>query len=136
MALEISSTLLARLLNEAEKTPDREVCGLLFGSPTRILDFSRCRNVAPDPRCAFEIDPVPLIAAHKAARAGGPAIVGCYHSHPCGAAIPSARDAAAATPDDSIWLIMAGRDASFYRAAENGPVEGRFVAVRHEIVEL
>ncbi|WP_353203549.1 M67 family metallopeptidase [Sphingomonas sp.] len=136
MALEISSTLLARLLNEAEKTPDREVCGLLFGSPTRILGSLSCRNVAPDPRIAFEIDPAQLIAAHRAERKGGPKIVGCYHSHPGGPPLPSARDAAAAMPDGSIWLIMAGRGTGIYRATENGTIEGRFVAVRHEMVEL
>lgn len=135
MALEISSTLLARLLNEAEKTSDREVCGLLFGTPTQISGSSSCRNVAPDPRFAFEIDPAALIAAHKAARAGGPAIVGCYHSHPSGAALPSARDAAAAMPDGSIWLVIAGRQAGFYRATERGGIEGRFIVVPHRIVE-
>ena len=135
MALEISSTLLARLLNEAEKTPEYEVCGLLFGTPTQIVGASRCRNVAPDPRSAFEVDPAALIAAHKAARAGGPTIVGCYHSHPGGPAVPSARDAAAAMPDGSIWLIMAAREAGFYRATENGTIEGRFVPVGHEAVE-
>lgn len=135
MVLGISSTLLARLLNEAEKTPDIEVCGLLFGTPMQISGASRCRNVAPDPRIAFEIDPAALIAAHKAARVGGPAIVGCYHSHPSGAALPSARDAAAAMPDGSIWLIIAGREAGFYRATEHGAIEGRFIAVPHRIVE-
>ena len=135
MALEISSTLLARLLNEAERTRHHEVCGLLFGTATLVEGSVSCRNVAPDPRYAFEIDPVQLIAAHKAERNGGPVIVGCYHSHPSGAPLPSARDAAAAVPDGSIWLIIAWRLTSFYRAVENGPIEGRFVAADHQTVE-
>lgn len=135
MAMEISSTLLRRLLSEAEKFRHREVCGLLFGTPERIVEARACRNVAADPRDAFEIDPAQLLAAHRAARHGGAAIVGCYHSHPAGPATPSARDAAAAAPDGSIWIIIAGRDAGFYRAVERGRYEGRFDTVAHRIVD-
>ncbi|WP_404370090.1 Mov34/MPN/PAD-1 family protein [Sphingomonas sp. MMS24-J45] len=135
MALEISSTLLAGLLNEAANAPDREVCGLLFGTPDRVEAARSCRNVAPDPRTAFEIDPAALIAAHKAERGGGPAIVGCYHSHPNGAALPSPRDAASAPPDDALWLILAAGQGRVFRAVEHGAIEGRFVAVPHRTVE-
>ncbi len=135
MALEISSTLVARLLNEADSEPDREVCGLLFGTSERVDAALPCSNVASDPRTAFEIDPAALIAAHKAERRGGPAIVGCYHSHPNGAALPSPRDAAAALPDGAFWLILAAGQACLFRAVEHGAIEGRFVAVPHRTVE-
>ena len=133
MALEISSTLLARLLNEAESDPRREACGLLFGTPDRVDRAARCGNVAEDPGTAFEIDPVDLIAAHRAARDGGPTIIGCYHSHPTGSPLPSPRDAAAAAPDGALWLILASGQAAFFRAIAHGPIEGRFVAIPHRI---
>lgn len=136
MVLEISSTLLARLLSEAARSPGREVCGLLTGSATRIAEAVACRNVAPDPRVAFEIDPAQLIAAHRAERGGGPAIVGCYHSHPNGAPEPSARDAAAAAPDGSVWLIVAGGKVGCYRAAETGRHHGRFDAADYRSVAV
>ena len=135
MALEISSTLLARLLNEAERFPHREVCGLLFGTCDRVMDALSCRNVAPDPRNTFEIDPAQLIAAHRAERNDGPSVIGCYHSHPSGPPLPSARDAAAASPDGAIWIILAGRGTGFYRAVETGAIEGRFDAVCLTVVE-
>src|SRR3546814_2257889 len=100
MRARISSTLLRRIIDEATASPGAEVCGLLFGSPHRIDAAQPCRNVALAPADSFEIDPAALLAAHKATRAGGPAIAGCYHSHPCGPAEPSARDAAAAAPED------------------------------------
>ena len=56
----------------------------------------------------FEIDPRDHLAAVKKARAGGAAIIGCYHSHPEGAARPSARDLAGAGEEDFLWLIAAG----------------------------
>ncbi|MFA6122944.1 MAG: Mov34/MPN/PAD-1 family protein, partial [Sphingomonas sp.] len=134
MALEISSTLLARLLNEAAKAPEQEVCGLLFGTTTRLEAVRPCRNVAVEPARAFEIDPAALIAAHRAARDGGPAIVGYYHSHPSGSAFPSARDAAAAAADGTIWIIIAAQDIACYRAVCDGAHVGRFDPVPHLIV--
>lgn len=123
MAIEISSTLLERLLSEARNSPDSEICGLLFGVPQRIESALACANVASDPRRAFEIDPVALIAAHRAARHGGPAVIGHYHSHPSGRAIPSPRDAEAAMGDGALWLIMTAHEARLWRTAAPGAFE-------------
>lgn len=84
-----------------------ECCGLLLSTvPGGAVDsLVEARNVAPDPERRFEVDPATLLAAHRAWRAGGPAIVGCYHSHPSGPAIPSATDATMADPAIPLWLI-------------------------------
>ena len=63
----------------------------------------------PDPETHFEIDPQALIDAHRAARAGGPQVLGYYHSHPAGEPEPSATDRAMAAGDGRMWAIM-GRD--------------------------
>ncbi|MBP2276500.1 MULTISPECIES: Mov34/MPN/PAD-1 family protein [Sphingomonas] len=136
MTLEISSTLLAGLLNEAANTPEVEVCGLLFGTAERLEAVRACRNVAAEPAHAFEIDPAALIAAHRAARDGGPALLGYYHSHPNGVATPSARDAAAAAPDGTLWIIIAGQTVACYRAVCEGAHAGRFDAVPYRIEEV
>lgn len=65
------------------------------------------RNLSAEPDC-FEIDPRDHIAAVKKARGAGAAVIGCYHSHPEGAARPSARDLAGAGEDNFLWLIAAG----------------------------
>jgi proteasome lid subunit RPN8/RPN11 len=126
MRARISRALLRCIIDEAADSP-HEVCGLLFGSPQRIDAAQRCRNVADHSTDSFEIDPVALLAAHKAARAGGPAIIGCYHSHPGGRAEPSSRDAAAAAADGALWLIVADGEARLWRARHDGrgfdPVE-------------
>jgi proteasome lid subunit RPN8/RPN11 len=128
MSVTISSTLLARLFKEATTSPG-EICGLLFGTGEEIRNAEHCRNVAEHAATAFEIDPAALIAAHRAARAGGPAIIGCYHSHPGGTATPSPRDAAAAAPDGAIWLIVAADGAQAWRAIDAGSLHGRFAPV-------
>ena len=85
----------------------RECCGLLLGRGRRIEEARRAANVAADPARAFEVDPGVLIAAHRAARADGLEVVGCYHSHPSGVAEPSARDVEMAAGDGMLWVIVA-----------------------------
>lgn len=85
------------------------------------------RNVAPDPARHFEIDPATLIAAHRAARHDGPAILGYYHSHPSGIATPSAVDARDAAPDGLLWLIVGDGQISAWRTGQDG-LHGRFIA--------
>ena len=103
-----------------------EVCGLLLGDPDQVVDVLHCSNIAADPAIAFEIDPAQLIAAHRAARAGGPAIVGCYHSHPSGAPEPSRRDAEEAEPNGWLWLIVGGEEFRLWRAVPGGARHDRF----------
>ena len=130
MELRISSTILDRITAEAIASPDREICGLLLGTPDGITEARPCRNVAADPAIRFEIEPAALLAAHRAARRGGAAVIGHYHSHPSGLAEPSPRDAADAVPDGSVWLIAAAGEVTGWRAVENGALHGRFVPLR------
>lgn len=119
MRVEIATGLIDQLIALAGADPAREVCGLLFGGSGRIDGFRPAANVAADPSTTFEIDPAALFAAHRAARAGGPSPVGCYHSHPHGPASPSARDVAGADPGQ-YWLILARGDAQLYHVGRDG----------------
>ena len=123
MGYGISSTLLGRLLTDAKNSPDAEVCGLLFGTEGRIEAAERCVNVAPEPARTFEIDPATLFAAHRRARRGGPQVIGHYHSHPSGEAVPSARDAAQAMGDGALWLILTAHEARLWRSVRAGAFE-------------
>lgn len=119
MLLTISTPLLDEILAAAAASADAEICGLLLGRGDVVEAIRPCANVADDPRDSFEIDPAVLIAAHRAGRAGGPAPVGHYHSHPRGDVTPSARDAAAAEPG-SYWIIVAGGELGCWRARRGG----------------
>ena len=121
MGLRISRALQAQLLAEAAATPEREVCGLLFGITADTVTMIRaCENIAANPADNFEIDPVALIAAHKAERAGGPRLIGCYHSHPNGVDEPSARDREAAWGNDTLWLIIAANRLAAWKNSDVG----------------
>lgn len=120
MMLEISSAALAAIRAHVASDPAREVCGLLFGSACRIEAIEAAENVAADPVRHFEIDPAALFRAIRAERAGGPMLVGYYHSHPGGRAEPSATDRAMAAADGKAWLIVAGDEVTGWRATDPG----------------
>ena len=120
MKTRISRTVLDAIRNHAAAEPDREVCGLLFGSEARIDGVMAAENVADDPTRHFEIDPAALFAAIRAERAGGPKIAGYYHSHPGGKATPSRTDRASAAPDGKLWLIVANDAVTGWRAGPEG----------------
>ena len=107
MALEIADTAMAAMTGAAQAAFPHEACGLLLGTGATVETALPAANVAADPAHHFEIDPAALIGAHRAARAGGPQVLGCFHSHPNGLARPSTTDAASAARDGKVWAIAA-----------------------------
>jgi predicted GIY-YIG superfamily endonuclease/proteasome lid subunit RPN8/RPN11 len=109
------------LRTQAKKAAPQECCGLLLGQGERIDAMLPAANVAADPLTQFEIDPRVLIDAWRAARAGGPGIVGYYHSHPGGAPEPSPCDREQAAGDGKVWAIVgAGGAVRFWRDGKTG----------------
>ena len=131
MVVSIAPAARSTLLAHAEADPGREVCGLLLGQPGRIEAALSTTNVAADPARNFEIDPALLLRAHRDARGDRRRIIGHYHSHPNGDGRPSRRDAARASENGQIWLIIAAGTVTAWQAvAENtAAVHGRFVPV-------
>jgi len=126
MAIGIKRSTLDQILGLAAASPSEEVCGLLLGSTGRIDRAEPAQNVAEAPASMFEIDPAALFAALRAERAGGPRLIGHYHSHPNGSAEPSARDLAAAEPD-KYWLIIGGGTARLWLAGAGGFTEVQMI---------
>lgn len=147
MALSILPGVLSQLRAEAASSAPDECCGLLLGRRVKngseagpyseaVIEAIRpARNIHPAPREYFEIDPQTLIDAHRAARQGGPALIGYYHSHPRGPAGPSATDAAMAHGDGMIWAIIGPLSAPAGGASEGetGDETGAKARSRDEI---
>ena len=110
----------AAILQAAAEAHPNECCGLLLGQGALVEAAVPAANVHAEPLRHFEIDPAALIAAHKAARAGGPQVLGYFHSHPNGLARPSATDAASASGDGRIWAIAAGGMVTLWRDGPSG----------------
>jgi proteasome lid subunit RPN8/RPN11 len=127
MEIEVTSGTIATLLAEAALAAPNECCGLLLGRSGRVLEARPASNIAPDPSRHFEIDPAALLAAHRAARSGGPELLGYYHSHPQGHPLPSATDCEHASGDGRAWAIIAQGRVSFWRDGHGGfaPIDHR-----------
>lgn len=101
---------LESLFAEARAALPDEACGLLLGRGGAIDSIRPARNVHATPATHFEIDPQTLIDAHREERAGGPALLGYYHSHPHGEPEPSVTDQASSARDGRIWAIISPPD--------------------------
>ncbi len=110
MKLALPVPLQDQFAREALAAWPRECCGLIEGTrqgdALRAVALHPGRNLAAAPD-RFEIDPGDHLAALKAARAGGHALIGCYHSHPDGQPAPSQSDRDGAAEVDFLWLIAA-----------------------------
>ena len=120
MVVELTSGIEATLLEEAARAHPLECCGLLLGRGQTVATVQPVSNVHPDPAKHFELDPAALIAAHRAARSGGPQVLGYYHSHPNGLTRPSKTDCAEASGDGRVWAIVASGQVSWWQDTPRG----------------
>lgn len=120
MDLHVTRPTLAAMRAHADRAAPEECCGVLLGRAGTIDEARPAANVAADRLRRFEIDPQALVDAHRAARAGGPEVLGYYHSHPGGRAEPSATDRAMAAGDGRVWAIVGETGTTFWRDDEAG----------------
>ena len=136
MDVRIASSVVEDVRAASRAAHPAEACGLLYGAAKTLLFCDVAPNVAQLPQRQFEIDPAHLFAAHKAARQGGRAIVGCWHSHPSAPAYPSPEDARRAADLGWIWLIIGqDGDVAAFEVVEDGPIAGRFAPVRLALID-
>lgn len=91
--------LRTNLFERARSAAPREACGLLLGR--RTPDGIELESLAELPNRArtadaFELEPLDVLAAERAALASGREVVGAWHSHVDAPAVPSVRDLAGA----------------------------------------
>ncbi|HSG02072.1 MAG TPA: M67 family metallopeptidase [Vicinamibacterales bacterium] len=102
------------LVAHARASRPRESCGLLIGTRGAIHFIVPTRNLARG-TSRYRVDPCAHLRVQRTLRGFAPAlqVVGAYHSHPRGAARPSARDVAEANDPAWIHLIvgLAGKQA-------------------------
>ncbi len=110
--IKIAKQLFREFEGKAVSELPAEACGLLLGirggNDYTVTDIAYSANVSrDDPTRSFEIDPTVYIKLQREARAGGPEIIGVWHSHPYGEAVLSKTDKARSIEPDWVWLITA-----------------------------
>lgn len=93
------------MLHHARTDAPNECCGFLLSAGDTILEATRATNLTPSPT-RYRIDPRDHFAVIRRARAEGLTVVGTYHSHPAGPAVPSGSDIAEASYLEYLWVIV------------------------------
>lgn len=94
-AVQIPTAVADAVVAHAVRDLPCEACGLLVGRDTAVVRLAPATN-AEASATRYAIAPDQHFAAIRAARHDGLEVIGAYHSHPRGAAIPSATDTAEA----------------------------------------
>ena len=102
----MTRAVLASLIAHAREESPQECCGLLLGRGDEVAEARRARNMASSPATRFVIDPKDHIDARREGRARGLEVLGFYHSHPGGGAVPSSSDLAEASYPGSVYAIV------------------------------
>jgi proteasome lid subunit RPN8/RPN11 len=107
VTVKIPKPVIADMLAHAREESPNECCGLLVGQRRAVDRAVRARNLEAGPT-RYLIDPQDHLLAMKEARAEGRHVIGAYHSHPAGAAVPSPSDIAEASGGlDFLYVIVA-----------------------------
>jgi len=104
--LVIPRPMATKLLFEAQKRPDEEVCGLVGARDGEATSLYPIANVAEDKAHRFEMSGKEQIEAMRTMRERGERLLAIYHSHPDTPPEPSARDLEALGYPDAVYLII------------------------------
>jgi len=95
------------LLTQAQAEPEREICGLVSARNDRPGNIYPIANVSSFPERLFEMDAKAQIDAMRSMREQGESLYAIYHSHPQGAAVPSALDRDQVAYPEALYIIIA-----------------------------
>jgi proteasome lid subunit RPN8/RPN11 len=130
--LEIVSSVLDTMTAHARDEAPNECCGLLVGTPSRIEESVRTKNLAASPS-RFLVDPREHIALNRRLRDSGRQVVGAYHSHVHSAAEPSLSDVAEAHYPEFVYVIVSLAEPQHAAVGAYRVEDGRVTAVALEV---
>lgn len=98
--------LVNQMLQQAQSSPDTEVCGLIASKQGRPIRFIPVSNISEHPQRLFTMDPKQQIDAMRSMRERGEELFGIFHSHPHSPATPSDTDLEQAGYPEALYLIV------------------------------
>ena len=135
--IKLTKNQLDEIIAQARAADPHECCGLIGGNDgDAVVGLYHARNIAADPRVAYEAHPEDLFAAQRMMRARGEHLLGIYHSHPRSAnPQPSATDVRLAYYPAAVYFIVGlGSSAPCLRAFRISERENRWEPAEFEIV--
>ena len=112
----LTNVQMSKIRSHAERAYPNECCGLLVGErrddDVFVREVHESANIALVPANQFEIDPQIRFDVERRVRDEALDLVGVYHSHPDGEAMPSETDIERAWESSLVWLITAVKKGS------------------------
>lgn len=84
----------------AGREQDAEICGVLLGKGEDVSELIRVKNIDPQPRIRYVMDPQGLFGVMRRLDETGLELTAIYHSHPHTRAYPSETDRRNAHDDE------------------------------------
>ena len=105
--LAVPLSIRGALLAHARRARPKECCGFLVGRGKRVIFTLAMTNIEPG-HTRYRIDDRAHVALRRILRDTTPplAIIGVYHSHPAGKALPSPTDLAESMYPDWTYIIV------------------------------
>jgi proteasome lid subunit RPN8/RPN11 len=88
----------------------QEACGILAGRDSIPTHIYRVKNVDPNPRIRYFMDPQEQIWVEKNMRHNGLELIAIYHSHPETEAYPSPTDQKLANHSEAHYILISLQD--------------------------
>ncbi|MGQ0563031.1 MAG: Mov34/MPN/PAD-1 family protein [Gemmatimonadota bacterium] len=101
------------------RASDTEICGALIGDNDGVIEAVPLVNRSARARDAFFIPAEEVLRAEREAEARGARLVGFYHSHPRGDAVPSGSDLEQALPGYIYWIASSEGEVRAWRLRED-----------------
>ena len=92
--IKLSQAQFQAIVDQAQAGFPNEICGILGGTRGRVVAVHAARNVAPNPRIRFAMDPRDILEITDKIDTAGMDLLGFYHSHTHTQAYPSPTDVA------------------------------------------
>ncbi|NWF68654.1 MAG: M67 family metallopeptidase [Chloroflexi bacterium] len=94
------------LVAAAQRAAPREACGVIGGKGSVVQRVLALDNVAANPQTHYVLDGADFVRAWAALEKEGLDLLGIYHSHPKGEALPSSKDIQDAAYPDAVYVII------------------------------
>jgi proteasome lid subunit RPN8/RPN11 len=104
--MQLTREQLEQLIAQARGDAPNETCGIIAGREGRALKIYALKNVNPDPRIRYNVDPNELLHALREMEDLGWEHLAIYHSHPATPAYPSPTDIARAFYPDVVYMLI------------------------------
>jgi len=109
-SVHIPRNVINQILEQAQQSPGREICGLLSGrnsnSSNQTVHCYPIANISSEPDHRYLMDPKQQIDTFRIMRERDEELYAIYHSHPESPASPSAEDLRQASYPDALHIII------------------------------